>query len=100
MKIKQTANEIVDTVPAVPAKRARDARLKQREQGRLRRAAQNVRRDGIEDETARRRGRVVERWTEREYNVPSERGMQRRRVIVRSGGAPGPFGAMFGTVFR
>jgi hypothetical protein len=35
-----------------------------------------------EDSSSHRRGRIVERWTEREYDVPSYNGSQRRRVIV------------------
>jgi hypothetical protein len=95
------ANEIAEKPVSSPSKRSRKARV-QREQGNLRRAAQAVRDDDRDVATSRPRGRVVERWTEREYDVPSERGMQRRRVIVRSGGGypPGPFGAVFGTVFR
>ena len=98
----EVVNETAEKVSPASSKRARNAR-NQREQGRLRRAAQALRQDGIDDDahSARPRGRVVERWTEREYVVPSERGLQRRRVIVRSGGhPPGPFGATFGTVFR
>lgn len=96
------ASEIAEKPAPAPSKRARNARLQQREQGSLRRAAQSVRGEDRVTEMDRPRGRVVERWTEREFDVPSERGMQRRRVIVRSGGGhpPGPFGAMFGTVFR
>jgi hypothetical protein len=63
---------------------------------------------------ARSSTRVVERWTEREYEVPTETG-GRRRVIVRSNDARptveyrpaaeyrpsgGLFGALFGGVFR
>jgi len=98
----EAASDVAEKTAAAPSNRVRNARLQQREQGKLRRAAQSVRADDVDDETPRPRGRVVERWTEREFEVPSERGMQRRRVIVRSGGEfpPGPFGAMFGTVFR
>jgi hypothetical protein len=35
-----------------------------------------------DDSGSDRRGRIVERWTEREYDVPSYNGSQRRRVIV------------------
>jgi hypothetical protein len=35
-----------------------------------------------DDSGSHRRGRIVERWTEREYDVPSYNGSQRRRVIV------------------
>jgi hypothetical protein len=34
------------------------------------------------DDSSYGRGRIVERWTEREYDVPSYTGSQRRRVIV------------------
>jgi hypothetical protein len=99
---ENVAGGIAEMPAPAPSKRARNARLQQREQGSLRRAAQSVRGEDRVTEMDRPRGRVVERWTEREFDVPSERGMQRRRVIVRSGGGypPGPFGAMFGTVFR
>ena len=64
-----------------------------------------------EKKNGRIKGRVVERWTERDYNVPSHDGDGRRRVIVtnrddtyrersvsteRGGGFPNIFGAIFG----
>ena len=65
----------------------------------------------IEKKSGRIKGRVVERWTERDYNVPSHDGGGTRRVIVtnrddtdrerglsteRGGGFPNIFGAIFG----
>jgi hypothetical protein len=64
-----------------------------------------------EKSSGRIKGRVVERWTERDYNVPSHDGSGTRRVIVnsrddtyrersvsteRGGGLPNIFGAIFG----
>jgi hypothetical protein len=65
----------------------------------------------VEKKNSRIKGRVVERWTERDYNVPSHEGGGTRRVIVtnrddtdrerstpteRGGGFPNIFGAIFG----
>jgi len=65
----------------------------------------------VEKKNGRIKGRVVERWTERDYNVPSHNGVGTRRVIVtnrddayrerslptdRGGGFPNIFGAIFG----
>lgn len=65
----------------------------------------------VERKNGRIKGRVVERWTERDYNVPSHDGSGTRRVIVtdrddayrersvsteRGGGFPNIFGAIFG----
>jgi len=65
----------------------------------------------VEKKNGRIKGRVVERWTERDYNVPSHDGVGTRRVIVtnrddtyrersvsteRGGGFPNIFGAIFG----
>jgi len=62
---------------------------------------QEARIDTADDGPRPAQGRLVERWTEREYHVPSDAGAQRRRVIVRSDAASeGPFGALFGSVFR
>lgn len=66
----------------------------------------------VEKKNSRIKGRIVERWTERDYNVPSHDGGGRRRVIVtnrddtdrersvsieRGGGFPNIFGAIFGS---
>jgi hypothetical protein len=65
----------------------------------------------VEKKSGRIKGRVVERWTERDYNVPSHDRGGTRRVIVtdrddtdrersvsteRGGGFPNIFGAIFG----
>ena len=65
----------------------------------------------VEKKNGRIKGRIVERWTERDYNVPSHDGRGTRRVIVtdrddayrersvpteRGGGFPNIFGAIFG----
>ena len=55
--------------------------------------------DEVATDTSRpsSRGRIVQHWTAREYEVPSESCGQRRRVIVRSGNdvPAGPFGSVF-----
>jgi hypothetical protein len=65
----------------------------------------------VEKKSGRIKGRVVERWTERDYNVPSyDRGGTRRVIVTdrddtdrersisteRGGGFPNIFGAIFG----
>jgi hypothetical protein len=63
------------------AKNARGTRDKRTREAKSRRAPVP---DSDDDDEAydMSRSRVVERWTEREYVVPSEQGSQRRRVIV------------------
>lgn len=39
---------------------------------------------------------VSTRWSERDYDVPDDEGVGRRRVVIRRGGGGGPFGALFG----
>jgi hypothetical protein len=49
-------------------------------------------RDGV-------RGRIVERWTEKEYTVPSSSGGQRRVIVIERGGSEGGRGGLFGNLF-
>ena len=55
--------------------------------------------DGAPDIRSGRRSdrrRIVERWTERDYDVPNSMGEGRRRVTVIRRGDSGPFGSIFG----
>ena len=70
-------------------KAAQDARELRKREAKARKSLGD---DEVEEDTRRlssrgepRRGRIVERWTEREYNVRSEDGLGRRTVVVRSG---------------
>ena len=81
-------------------KSARDAHDKPTREAKSRRAPA---RDSDDDDVAdySPRTRIVDRWTEREYIVPSEQSSQRRRVIViRRGGDQNPFGSLFSSAFR
>ena len=44
------------------------------------------------------RSRVVERWTEREYLLPSRESSERRRVIIIRPEGQHPFGSIFGSL--
>ncbi len=80
--------------------KSRDARDRRTREAKSRRAPA---RDSDDDDAAdySPRPRVVERWIEREYVVPSEESSQRRRVIViRRGGDANPFGSFFSSAFR
>jgi hypothetical protein len=47
------------------------------------------------DRRSRRSPRIVERWTERDYDVPDDDGYGRRHVVIRRG-YDRPFGGLFG----
>jgi hypothetical protein len=107
-QIAATAEQPPQTLTAQPPpkvaandkrKSARDARDKRIRDAKARRAPV---RDSDDDDAAdySPRSRVVERWTEREYMVPSEESSQRRRVIVIRRGSDNPFGSLFGSAFR
>jgi hypothetical protein len=59
--------------------------------------ATDERPDGARRDERRERPRIVERWIERDYDVPSENGRGRRRVTVtHRGGGGGLFENLFG----
>jgi hypothetical protein len=51
--------------------------------------------DDRADRRSRRSPRIVERWTERDYDVPDDDGYGRRNVVIRRG-HDRPFGGLFG----
>jgi hypothetical protein len=51
--------------------------------------------DDRADRRSRRSPRIVERWTERDYDVPDDDGYGRRHVVIRRG-YDRPFGGLFG----
>ena len=83
------------TTARPPQTVARDARIKRTPQANLRRAP--VREDYDEVDYSPR-SRVVERWTEREYLLPSRESSERRRVIIIRPEGQHPFGSIFGSL--
>lgn len=84
----------------IRTKSARDARDKRTREAQSRRAPARDSDDDDDVADYSPRSRVVERWTEREYLVPSEQSSQRRRVIVIRRGDQNPFGSFFSSAFR
>ena len=78
-----------------PPAAARDARIKRIPEANLRRAP--VREDYDEVDYSPR-SRVVERWTERDYLLPSRESSERRRVIIIRREDQHPFGSIFGSL--
>ena len=87
--------------PNVESKNVRDARHKRTREAKQRRAPVRDSDDDYDEPIYSPRSRVVERWTEREYFVPSHETSERRRMtIIRGGGDQHPFGSVFGSLFR
>ena len=87
--------------PNVETKNVRDARHKRTREAKQRRAPVRDRDDDYDEPIYSPRSRVVVRWIEREYFVPSNETSERRRMtIIRGGGDQHPFGSVFGSLLR
>ena len=86
--------------PNVETRNVRDARHKRTREAKQRRAPVRDRDDDHDEPIYSPRSRVVVRWIEREYFVPSNETTERGPMTIIRGGDQHPFGSVFGSVFR